>query len=57
VRDQVRRSIDVVVHVARSDGRRRITAVAEVAIDADAPAVRLLVHDDHVSGQLARRRA
>jgi pilus assembly protein CpaF len=57
VRDQVRRSIDVVVHVARSGGRRRITAVAEVAIDAGAPAVRLLVHDDHVSGQLARRRA
>lgn len=57
VREQVRRSIDVVVHVGRSGGRRRIMSVSEVATDPDAHAVRLLAEDDVVTGELARRRA
>lgn len=65
VRHQVRRSIDVVVHVARSDdGRRRITDVSEVAEpvahDEDHDAGRIVVHrladERAVLAPLRRRR-
>jgi pilus assembly protein CpaF len=56
VREQVRRSIDVVVHVVRSGGRRRIATVAEVVMDGDAASVRPLAHHDHIVGELSRRR-
>ncbi len=64
VRQQLARSIDVIVHVGRTGGARRITAIAEVVVpvdDAARPALRTLAHLDdagrfvHVS-QLERRR-
>jgi pilus assembly protein CpaF len=57
VRDQVRRSVDVVVHVSRVRGVRRITTVAEVATAGEGSAVRPLAVDDTVVGGLLRRRA
>jgi pilus assembly protein CpaF len=57
VRAQVRRSIDVVVHVSRSRGDRRIAAVAEVTQPEDASWVRLLAEGDRIIGELLRSRA
>ena len=56
VREQVRRSIDVVVQVSRSDGRRRITTVAEVGAADDSVAVHVLADRDTVMGDLTRCR-
>jgi pilus assembly protein CpaF len=57
VREQVRRSVDVVVHVARTGGGRRIVAVAEVSPPDDSSPVRDLARDGVVVGQLDRCRA
>jgi pilus assembly protein CpaF len=57
VRAQVRRSIDVVVHVSRSRGDRRIAAVAEVTQPDDPASVRALADGERVIGELTRSRA
>lgn len=57
VRRQLARSIDVVVHVARRAGERRIEAIAEVVEPTDAdPALRIrhLAHADRDAGRLRR---
>jgi pilus assembly protein CpaF len=59
IREQVSRSLDVVVHVERGDGgARRIAEVAEVVphVDAGGPAVRVLADRTGVVANLARRR-
>ena len=58
VRAQVRRSVDVVVHVTRgADGSRSIAAIAEVeARSGDHLEVRLVADRDRVVAPLARRR-
>lgn len=57
VRHQLTRSIDAVVHVART-GRaaRRIVAVAEVVESSGPPEVRTVVEGDHVVAATQRRR-
>jgi pilus assembly protein CpaF len=61
VRDQVRRSIDVVVHVERAEGgARRVTEVAEVRLQpgvAHALEVRTLVDGARALAPITRRRA
>jgi pilus assembly protein CpaF len=58
VREQLTRSIDVVVHVARRrDGARRVVEVAEVAADRDELALRTLVRAGEVVAELHRTRA
>lgn len=51
IRQQLARSIDIVVHVARSrDGRRQIESISEVVVDTSSdgsPATRLLAQLDH----------
>lgn len=51
IRQQLARSVDIVIHVARSrDGRRRIESISEVVVDTSSdgsPATRLLAHLDH----------
>jgi pilus assembly protein CpaF len=66
IRQQLARSIDIVVHVARrtSDGRRHVASINEVAApsaQANTPVIRPLAEVDqagrlHVIGQLGRRR-
>jgi pilus assembly protein CpaF len=58
IRQHLARSIDVVVHVART-GRaaRRVAEIAEVVMAGDALTVRSLVRGDDVVGALGRRRA
>lgn len=57
VRDQVHRSIDVVVHVGRAaDGRRRVTDIAEVAPPDAMPRTTVLATGDSVVGTLTRGR-
>jgi pilus assembly protein CpaF len=62
VRDQVRRSVDVVVHLGRDrTGRRTVTEVAEVQLPdptsgSAGPAVRHVVRDGAVVGELTRGR-
>lgn len=59
VERQVARSIDAVVHVARSDraGRTEREVVQVVEVDPDTAAVHLLVDRDAVHRPLVRRRA
>ena len=58
VRQQLSRSIDVVVHMARTDtATRRVVEVAEVAIDDGLLVVHSLCREDEVLGDLTRRRA
>jgi pilus assembly protein CpaF len=56
VREQIAGAVDLVVHVSRqTDGARRVTAVAEVAEDPDAPTrAHLVAHDGHVVASLLR---
>ena len=57
VRDQVQRSIDVVVHVDRSTtGQRSIVHIAEVAAAGQTPRVTSLVVGDMIVGTLSRGR-
>jgi pilus assembly protein CpaF len=57
VRDQVHRSLDIVVHVARSaSGQRRIAEIAEVAASDSSPRVGTLVVGEHIVGKLTRAR-
>lgn len=57
VRDQVQRSIDVVVHVARSaTGRRAVAQVAQVAAPEETPRITALAIGDAVVGILTRGR-
>ena len=56
VREQVRRSIDVVVHVGRSEGVRRITSIVEVCHPGDVTAVRDLAPGGVVVAALTRGR-
>lgn len=58
VRQQLTRSIDVVVHVARqADGARRVVEIGEVVVDSDRLGLRPLTHGTLTVGQLARVRA
>lgn len=58
VRDTIRASLDIVVHVERSaDGHRRVTDVLELAAPGTACAHRALVTGGHLCGGLLRRRA
>lgn len=57
VREQLARSIDVVVHMARTDtASRRVVEVAEVSLEAERLAVRPLARGDTLIGPLSRRR-
>jgi pilus assembly protein CpaF len=56
VRDQVRRSIDHVVHVARVDWRRRITSVCEVLPADDCAVIRTLADHERVLAEPCRTR-
>ncbi len=57
VRQHLRRSIDVVVHLARrDDGSRVVVEVGEVALDAEGLALRPVVDGDRVVGRIGRVR-
>jgi pilus assembly protein CpaF len=58
VRQQLTRSIDVVVHVARrADGERRVVEVGEVVVSGEHLALTPLLDGESVAGELTRSRA
>jgi Flp pilus assembly CpaF family ATPase len=57
VRQQLTRSIDVVVHVARcADGSRRVVEIGEVVVDRDRLGLRPIADRQAVLGQVTRLR-
>lgn len=57
IRQEITRSVDVVIHVARRpDGTRAVAEVVEVVRSGDEPTGRPLVQDDRVVGELRRSR-